>query len=158
MRIDKISLTLNGFRKGVLHLPTNIKNHSMKVALRLVLVFALVVKFADAQQNPNTKQGNPPNNTPSENGYIQQSITENNTNLQTLGMNPIQLKEQKQDIQQGNQPNQQNQSNQQTSTGNNAQASPDANSKTKNKPSSDSSKAYIDTTKLPTSAIYGHDY
>lgn len=151
MSIEKISAPHNGIGKGVLHLRTNNKPKTMKVVLRLVLIFALVVKFAEAQQNP--KLENPPENLPSGTGYIQQSITENNTNLQTLGMNPIQVYQDKQ----ATQP-QDNTQPQQKNPLNNPPSPPAPPSKTKNTAPPDTSRPYIDTTKLPKSAIYGHDY
>ncbi|MFI5134757.1 MAG: SLBB domain-containing protein [Chitinophagales bacterium] len=130
----------------------------MKRALRLVLLGLFIFHYSFAQQT----QPTPPRNSPSSSGYIQQAVTENNPSLGTLGMNPIQVKggAQKQAVaQQGAAPT----SPGTTTTGKQpaatvpAPAKPSTAATTVNAPV-DTGKVYIDTTRLPKSAIFGHDY
>ncbi|MEO5674170.1 MAG: SLBB domain-containing protein [Chitinophagales bacterium] len=118
----------------------------MKVALRLVLLLALAINFASAQ---NPYQDNPPKNLPSNSGYLQQAITENNSSLQTLGMNPIDVKNQKQA------------QNVQIAPVITTPQQPGANAPVKQATVAgvpDTTLPFVDTTRLPRSAIYGHDF
>jgi protein involved in polysaccharide export with SLBB domain len=128
------------------------KTNSMKGALRLVLLGILISHVSFGQND------NPPRNEPSQTGYLQQAITENNATLFMLGMDPVQVKQQKAvSAQQGTTP----------------AATPTTPTTTQQQQPvvpvvqqvqtpvavpADTPVVYVDTTRLPSSSIFGHDY
>ncbi|MCY7409608.1 MAG: SLBB domain-containing protein [Chitinophagales bacterium] len=117
----------------------------MKLFFRIVLVFLFSANFINAQSSGGSGSKK---NAPSEDGYIQQSVTENNPNLQLMGADPVQVKDVKtQTTPAPAVPQQSNSNTGQQTTTKGAKPLPQ-----------DSSKPYIDTTKLPSSLIFGHDY
>lgn len=133
-----------------------IKKKSMKGALRLVWFGILIANISWGQ----TEQ-NPPRNSPSTSGYLQSAITENNATLYMLGMNPLEVKQQKAAAaQQGTNPAATQQTN--PATGTQQQPLAPAPVITGQQPTavspSDTSKMYVDTTRLPKSTVFGHDY
>ncbi|HUM48094.1 MAG TPA: SLBB domain-containing protein, partial [Chitinophagales bacterium] len=129
----------------------------MNVLLRLSLLLVVFGQFSFSQKA--FAQEGPPKNTPSSSGYVQSAITENAATLQLLGINPIQVKGQKQA----------------TST---APAVPQPTTTTTVTPSAtepapktttnpitttgtapaDSTSGYVDTTLLPASELYGYSF
>ena len=65
----------------------------MNVLLRLSFVFLVLGLIS--YSTTIFAQETPPKNAPSSNGYFSQAITENVATMQLLGINPIQVKEQK---------------------------------------------------------------
>ncbi len=124
----------------------------MKVLLHLLLISALVITTASAQ---NPSQNNPPKNLPSNSGYVQQAITENNSSLQTIGLNPIDVKNEKQVQQQG--PVSGTPATQQQAPVSSQLKQPSTSTNSSGTPT-DTTKPFVDTTRLPKSAIYGHDF
>lgn len=127
----------------------------MNVLLRLPFVF-LVLSLISFSQSV-FSQETPPKNAPSGSGYIQQAITENVAMMQLLGINPIQVKEQKQlaATQPAAVPPPTSTSTvTPTVTGQASQpAQPAAVAG-----GSDTIKPYIDTTLLPASELYGYSF
>lgn len=128
-----------------------------------MLIGLLLFNISQAQTSQN-----PPRNSPSTNGYLQSAITENNSQLGTLGMQPIQVKEPiKANVQgttTGTTPSTTTTTTTTTGTTANGHQQPSIVPPAPVQPNgnaalpTDTHKVYIDTTRLPKSAIYGHDY
>jgi protein involved in polysaccharide export with SLBB domain len=118
------------------------------------------IQFSFAQVTQQNTQQAPPKNTPSSNGYIQQGVTENVNTLQLLGVNPIQYKNEKAAAGTSTTvPQQPGAVPQPTSTSTvTPGALPPVTSQTVQTNPSDTSKPYIDTTKLPPSQLYGYSF
>lgn len=135
----------------------------MNVLLRLSLLLIVFSSLSPSQKS--LAQEGPPKNAPSSSGYVQQAITENAATLQLLGIDPIQVKNQKKAAAAATAPAPpppapaapateiapKTTTNPITTTGaaqpgSSAVAPPDTNA------------VYVDTTKLPASELYGYSF
>ncbi|MEO6165992.1 MAG: SLBB domain-containing protein, partial [Chitinophagales bacterium] len=129
----------------------------MNVLLRLSLLLVVLSQFTVSQKA--FAQEGPPKNTPSSSGYVQSAITENAATLQLLGINPIQVKGQKQATTTAPAAPQTTTPNTVTPSGTQPAPQTTTNPITTTAPAPpDTSKMYVDTTLLPASELYGYSF